>query len=66
VNQKLTPNGKTEIIAARVTVDDLEQIDQLAILLGTDRSKLTRWLISQGLKVFQTTADNREKAAHGE
>ena len=50
--QQLVQVGKTEVLCARLPVDELEEINRLATLLGTDRSKLTRWLIRRGMQMF--------------
>ena len=46
------PEVKTEVFTVRLSINELEEINELAKLYKTDKSKLTRWLIWQGISTL--------------
>jgi len=57
------PEVKSEVFTVRLSINELEEINGLAKFYKTDKSKLTRWLIWQGMRTVETPGSNVDKQA---
>ena len=60
---------KTAYLGLRLTIGEAQEIDELSRTMGTDRSKLVRWLIRQGMinlltREQQSTIERKSRSFH--